>query len=304
MTDTIIDIVRRRDDPYRVQREERKRLIEEIQVATGCRVVVLYHNTDSQHAYLDDGDARFLGQVLSSQASNKRTLLIIESDGGLPLAAERLVYLVRTYSPRGFCSMVVRKAKSAATMICLGSDKIFMLPTAELGPIDPQIYSDAAGRWVSADSLIDAYDSLMDELRQVDMSKENPAGMLQQLQRFDASFVEEIRKTQQLGRDMTQKFLSTWMLKGAKKAQITNVVNAFAESKKHKSHGRPVWPQDALDLGLKIEIVSLRRKLWKSAYELIVSYDRLLELDRMYDGRTLIKSFETATTHHSTREGA
>ena len=53
--------------------------------------------------------------------------LIINSPGGLGTAAERIINICKTYSKNNeFYSIVPNRAKSAATMICFGSNKIYM----------------------------------------------------------------------------------------------------------------------------------------------------------------------------------
>ena len=196
---------------------ERKKLIRTIEGLSDCDVAVLYHNLDFDYSMLTDTDAQMLEHVLSAHPPAKKLILLVNSNGGLPLAAERLVHVARTYAPRGFETMVVQKAKSAATMVCLGSDRIHMTPTGELGPIDPQILAFDSSRRISVDSYLEAYEKLMDRLESLDMNRSNPTGLLHQLSRFDAAHVEEMRKTRDLGRDMAGKFLAEFMLKGASK---------------------------------------------------------------------------------------
>ena len=60
---------------------------------------------------------------------------MINSPGGSGLAAERMINVLRSYSGIGeYWAIVPAKAKSAATMVCLGASKILMGPASELGP--------------------------------------------------------------------------------------------------------------------------------------------------------------------------
>jgi len=165
MPDLIRDKIAQIENPFLIQEEARTKLIKQIERSTQSSVAVLYHNLNSPYAILDDDDAEMLEGVLSVSPLTRPLLLIINSNGGLPLAAERLVHVARTYAPKGFRTMVVQKAKSAATMICLGSDQIYMTRTSELGPIDPQIFGFDKTQRISVDSYLGAYDKLMDDIR-------------------------------------------------------------------------------------------------------------------------------------------
>lgn len=55
--------------------------------------------------------------------------------------------MCRSYSGTDeFVAIVAGKAKSAATMICMGSSKIMMAAPSELGPVDPQIIREEDGQ--------------------------------------------------------------------------------------------------------------------------------------------------------------
>lgn len=71
---------------------------------------------------------------------SKGLIIMINSPGGDGLAAERIINVCRSYSGTGEYQVIVPgKAKSAATMVCFGASAIYMSPTSELGPVDPQI---------------------------------------------------------------------------------------------------------------------------------------------------------------------
>lgn len=61
--------------------------------------------------------------------------LVIDSPGGSPKAAYQLAKFFRDYG-NGFEAVIPRSAKSAATLLTLGADKIHFGTGAELGPLD------------------------------------------------------------------------------------------------------------------------------------------------------------------------
>ena len=70
--------------------------------------------------------------------------LVINSGGGSIHAAYQLISLLRRHADR-IHACVPFFAKSAATLLCVGSDTIFLDELAQLGPLDPQIYEEKGG---------------------------------------------------------------------------------------------------------------------------------------------------------------
>lgn len=64
--------------------------------------------------------------------------LFLQTPGGDPTAAERIVMTCRSYA-KSFRVIVPQTAISAGTLIAMGADSILMTETSELGPIDPQM---------------------------------------------------------------------------------------------------------------------------------------------------------------------
>lgn len=84
-------------------------------------------------------DADKLYRSITSVDKKKPTLLIVHSMGGRIEPAYLMSKLCREYTDDHFHVAVPRQAKSAATLLSCGADKIHMGSMSELGPIDPQI---------------------------------------------------------------------------------------------------------------------------------------------------------------------
>ncbi|WP_128958293.1 SDH family Clp fold serine proteinase [Bradyrhizobium guangzhouense] len=69
----------------------------------------------------------------------KDILLLIDSPGGQIEPAYLISKTLKRLAANKFVVAVPRRAKSAATLICLGADEIHMGMMSQLGPIDPQI---------------------------------------------------------------------------------------------------------------------------------------------------------------------
>ena len=89
---------------------------------------------------------------------------VIHSRGGNIDIAYQIVQLIRHHTQR-MNACVPLWAKSAATLWCLAADRIVMDESAELGPLDVQIYEhrSGGGRYTSALNLFKALEQLQRE---------------------------------------------------------------------------------------------------------------------------------------------
>jgi hypothetical protein len=86
-------------------------------------------------------DANRIYEAAAKADRAKPILLILSSQGGDVAAAYFIAKLCREHTNLTFEVAVPRQAKSAATLICCGADRIHMGSLSELGPIDPQFGS-------------------------------------------------------------------------------------------------------------------------------------------------------------------
>jgi ClpP class serine protease len=82
---------------------------------------------------------RLVGHLDSMGNPNKITLLL-HSRGGTTSVGWSIANLIRSFC-KEFEVIVPMRAHSAATLLCLGADKIIMTKQATLGPIDPSVNS-------------------------------------------------------------------------------------------------------------------------------------------------------------------
>ena len=75
--------------------------------------------------------------------------LVIDSGGGDVNVAYQMVELIRLHAKRLFACVPVY-AKSAATLLCLGADGLFLDKLAELGPLDAQVRERGKAEFTSA----------------------------------------------------------------------------------------------------------------------------------------------------------
>ena len=117
----------------------RQELIKKIQSELGGSLIIYTANPGHPFGLVMSQDTLPFEDILRSLPDQNHGYLMLTSPGGDPNAAEKLLFMCRKRFTDGFDVVVPNYAKSAATMIALGSDKILMGYLAELGPIDPQL---------------------------------------------------------------------------------------------------------------------------------------------------------------------
>jgi hypothetical protein len=278
------------DSPFqKVQQEAtqhpdlRRHLIEKIEGLTGAKIIAFFTSFRNERAQIEDRDAEILESILAAEHDNGRLLMILNSPGGQALAAERIVNVCRSYTANKFEVLVPHMAKSAATMICFGASLIHMSPTAELGPVDPQVpfYMDGADPdsdppvWISAEEYIRSYDNLISRASSGKAKRLEP--FLQQLSRYDDRHIERLRSVQKLSEDISVRLLSSLMMKGKAERTIRKSIEVFLSQTRTSSHGRMINHDEAKKCGLKVKSVDLKSELWQLVWELFIRADWALE---------------------------
>lgn len=237
-------------------------------------VITYFCSFNDPNAILSDDDAEMIEGILSAEYRSGRLLLIINAPGGMALAAERIANVCREYSKNKFEVLVPHMAKSAATMISFGASVIHMSPTAELGPVDPQVpYVTPDGRpnWISAAEYIRSYEGLMYEGTRGDVKRLEP--IVQQLARYDDRYIEQLKSAQQLSEDISIKLLQTGMMYGVGEDVIRSRIRPFLIQEETASHGRMLAARRAKKCGINIGIIDLKSRLWDTVWELYVRSD-------------------------------
>jgi Serine dehydrogenase proteinase len=219
---------------------------------------------------IENADADMLEGILQKMDLSNGLVLVISSPGGDSLAAERIINVCRSYSNTGeYWSIVPGKAKSAATMVCFGSSKIIMGATSELGPIDPQLTLSEHGevKRFSVYNIVESYDDLF--LRAV-KEKGNLQPYLQQLANYDEREIKEFRAAISLSEDIAIRTLASGMMKDVSEKEIKKKIEIFLTPQRTKTHGRPIYKEEAATCGLKIESRDVKDKFWELVYELYI----------------------------------
>jgi ClpP class serine protease len=251
--------------------EGRVPLIQALEKHFEKKIVVFQTSFSFDNGLISDDDATMLEEVLLSSNIRENLLLIINSSGGFGLAAERITNVCRTYSRNGFEVLVPRMAKSAATIVCFGANKIWMGETSELGPIDPQLRLQRRG--VSVYNVLKSYDTL---LTKAGKAKGRIEPYLQQLQAYDPRYIQQLRQEMALSEAMAVQLLQGGMMKGKSKTYIKSHLRMFLDPAVTLEHGRPIYCPQARKCGLAINEIKVNDSIWDKVWELQLRYDYVL----------------------------
>lgn len=242
-------------------------------------LISFYTNFGSPNSSIMNNDAEMISNLLIGldDVKTKKVILLIDSPGGDPLAAERIVKIFREWTDNDYWVLIPGMAKSAATMIVLGSSKIIMSSTSELGPIDIQVST--GEKLQPAYAIIEAYDKLMAKGISI-KPDQRIEPILQQLSAYDPSEIENLRQINELSSDIAAKILKTGMLNGIGKKKIKELIKIFIDPKGSKTHGRPIYYSDVKSIGFNISLIENNSDIWK-----IISEYHLRTRSQMQNGR-------------------
>lgn len=118
---------------------ERKALFQELERTLSTKVILYVTGDQKQwETQIHPEVLDYFVEHLDRIGKVPKISLVLYSRGGNTLAAWSLVNLIRQFC-KYFEIIVPSKAQSAATLMCLGANNIYMTKQATLGPIDPSV---------------------------------------------------------------------------------------------------------------------------------------------------------------------
>jgi hypothetical protein len=225
------------------------------------------------------GDAvrEFIDQIDAIPQDQKCIDILIHSTGGDPLAAWKLMTLLRERFDK-VAVLVPYMAFSAATMFALGADEIVMHPHASLGPIDPQITilgPDGKPRQFSFEDVGAFLRFLLEEVKITEQV--HTSNVVEQLFRVvDPVHVGAAKRISELSTSVGERLLQTHMTSTEEKAQAHRIAENL--NKSFFAHGDAVSRTRAKEeLSLKIrDDHDYDNMIW-DAYLGVESYMQLRE---------------------------
>lgn len=230
----------------------RSNLIKEIQKLTGRKLITYF----SINSFITDRDSKILEDYF---ISNKITSvdILLDSPGGFTDSAEKLIKICRMRTGNDlefdFRTIVINRAKSAATLFALGSSKVLLGSTAELGPVDPQIGLYAPNGEQVRDSAHQIYYGAKEYL---DNTKRrfrwNKGGDQIMLSKYDPIVVKRSQVAISHTADIIAKRIYTnpYLILGYDTDKdVRNDLKIFTEHEVSHSHGRPIYFEDISESG-------------------------------------------------------
>lgn len=245
--------------------EHRKPLIKKLQNLLDTKVISYIAATHHPMPMIMSQDIPPFEDLLRSVSGADNGCLIINSRGGDGNVAEKIIMMCRQRFKKSFVVIVPDFAKSAATMIALGSDKILMGYLAELGPIDPQLGAPTPGGLIPARSFIRGLKMIRDNIKK----KGDPVQMYYpMLSQIRPEIIARSQSAIEGAQKFAEKWLKNYMLKNDPQ-QAKNVAEWLSKGKKYKSHGKVIDFDEALKvLKLNVEKIPENSQLWDTTWEL------------------------------------
>lgn len=234
-------------------------------------------------------DITFFEDLLRTADSEQGDLLI-NSSGGEPNVAEKMLIMCRHRFTKEFNVIVPNFAKSAATMLALGSDKILMGYLSELGPIDPQvIITDSSGKQqqLPAQAIVGG----LAEIRRKIVEDKDPIEMYYpMLSQVRPEIIQYCGNAIKASQEFAEKWLKAHMLK-SNPAKATEVASELSNGVTYRSHGKVIDYAEAKNrLSLNVECIDPKSDLWSSIWELYLRANFYLQVTNG------IKLFESSTS--------
>src|SRR4051812_121264 len=229
--------------------EKTQKIIGHIEQSLG-EPLITYWN--SPNGSICGNDVVGLYGILRSIPKAKRLWLFIKSDGGSGQVSLRMVNLLRQFAD-GFTALVPLECESAATMLALGADKIYMGPMAHLSAVDTSLTHDLS----PIDRDNDRVSVSQDELdRVVRLWRGQSAG--KRSNAYEALFshvhplvIGAVDRASALSTRLCKEILSYHLKDERRAKRISDTLNSG-----YPSHGYPITLREARRIGLNVQPLS------------------------------------------------
>lgn len=201
--------------------------------------------------------------------------VIIDSFGGDADAAYHMAKLIDNHFSGNIKYVVPRFAKSAATLMVCGGNKIVMGETSELGPLDPQIRQDD-GTYISAKAVQATLELIKKHLDKEDKHGLELATIL--ASRINPLVLGQYESSIDIAKEYQRELLQLRMFRGSKKADVDKIVDRFATGYTH--HSRVISCKEAGDIfgDTNVEILTSDSKEWNLIWEFYLNNRNIADL--------------------------
>lgn len=257
-------------------RYDRQALIGKYEAAFDCRLVVLID-------FIFEDSVTFLEELIYDADPSRNLHLLLASPGGDGETAVRLARSIQARC-RHFTVIVPDKAKSAATILCMGAHHILMGPTSDLGPVDPQ-FQLPDGSLAGAKDIIAAVDHATTEVQSRPETYPIHAALLGDI---TALMVQQARSALARTSDLVEEALKS---NPERKAEEIDQLKAKLRTpliELPKSHAAIFGADDAETAGLPVLKADPAGEQWQLIWRLWAKY-YALGPPRVYEGLSASK---------------
>jgi hypothetical protein len=252
----------------------RIKLIQEIEKNRNSTVLVYVHDDSLSYKHVPDfyNELRKIGVVENLD-------IFLYSLGGDPDAAYKMVRMCREHCTGKLSVIVPFMAKSAATLLAIGTDEIVMGPPSELGPIDPQILDKASQSWGATQSIRDCVDFLETRIYQSNDPAKTSYVLMPILDKLNPFMIGMYERAVKMSKQYAELLLKNGMLKNQTPQILEMVTSKLSES--YYSHGYAINRKEAKE-ELHLNIVNCEVRLWDIIWNLFVSYHQEMTSKKEY----------------------
>ncbi len=243
-----------------LSRCRRRKLIREIEAATD-RTLLCYVSLGPG---IEPSDIYNLDRLLQPVDAGTSISLLLDSPGGDVDSAEKMIHLLSQVckplsGPSGELEVVIPyQAKSAATLIALGADRIVMSDSSELGAIDPQVEF-SEGYSIPALALLRAYEKAEERC----MTNPNNDAFARQFESFSPAVVEMMRLAVMRSRACAERLLKQ------KGVNYTAIAALLVDVDRFPSHGQMIDWRTAKEMGIAhVHRLERQSPLWQQYWHL------------------------------------
>lgn len=258
-------------EAFHAPRYERQDLIRQYQEAHKCRLVVV------ADILLPNSVALFEETLHDADPSDDLHVMLATPGGD----GETAIRLVRQAQSRckTLTAIVPDQAKSAGTLFVLGADHIYMGPTSDLGPVDPQFLL-PDGSLGAARAIIAAVEDAESRIQANPNTYPLHAALLADV---SALMVQQARDALARTNDQVAEALSCVATRRPKDVeQMARKLHGplIGET---QSHGATISAKDAMSYGLPIREAVHDELQWRALWRLWMKYRALGEA-QVYEG--------------------
>ncbi len=265
-------------------------------------------------ASMDSNDIPSFETILNSVSEAEQINLLLHSPGGDATIVEKMVDMCRSHlsgEKRQFRVIVPNIAKSAATVLALGADRILMGYCSELGPIDPQVQIAVSGviQWVSALAFVESRDKLMEQIDEATKGGKPTSGLLQQLAGLNIPFTHEMENWIGFAKKTAATLLDKYMLAlkfpqaQTRREKANDIAEKLLSKQLFPVHGQFIDGATAQKLDLEVEVLDKNDKLWELVWEYYIRAEVQMNIP-LQPPRIKTKLFESSQASLVTQDTA